>query len=718
MRSLGEWPERTPAPRRGARFRALPGLSRRACVAASRVGFGLLLLCLSPLAAEPTVTLKIDREPVAAVARLISKQAGVPIRVTGAGDKEVVRLEVEGPVEKVLGIVSRVVGMEVRKEGNGYVLAPLAGAAPAKPASAPVPVLPSDTVARVKRSVALVLAYLPAEHACAQGTGFVISPDGLIATDAHVIKGASAIEVSLPQNVTYVAVVAASDDDTDLAVLRVAAPFREYLRPGDSDRVREGDDAAVTGYPMALDLLRHGIPLHSSTTKATVSAVRPGKSAVTGATMPLIQLDLDAPLNPGYSGGPLFRRDTGEVVGVLQFKVHASQAPDTGVSFSVPINRVRPLVAKARANPVAPPADQAPQMLAGSIPMPLRPAPGPGADAPPGTPQVEELPALTRTFDLLPAAKAAAVPEPGEVRGLIPLYGVGGKMLADPARPRLYVADTERNGVVVMDTEKEQVIRRVLTGPKPHGLAAAADGKVLYVAHSGGSDILLLDLDSLEPLGRIPVSFRPFDLALGPEGRLYATPAAPERSALRAIDLHRQTELAVGGQPLEGGALVAAVPSKQTVFTAEPDQAPGALFRCAGSSKLGLADIADPRVAGAGIRDLALSPDGSLLYVANCLAGVVWVLNAADLRPAGRLDVPAAPAGVALSPDGQTAYVWHDDRVDRFDRRTFERTGTLVLPRPPLRLVVSPDSKKLFIRVAGGILIRDAGAVGAPAPAN
>jgi len=93
------------------------------------------------------------------------------------------------------------------------------------------------------------------------------------------------------------------------------------------------------------------------------------------------------------------------------------------------------------------------------------------------------------------------------------------------------------------------------------------------------------------------------------------------------------------------------------------------------------------------------------------------VLDAETLRPLGQLEVGQPPAAVALSADGQTAYVCHRaPRIDRFDTRTFLRTGTLSLHAASLRCAVSPDGKKLFAQLATGIVIRGTDAFGPPTP--
>lgn len=669
-----------------------------------------------PALAEPTITLKMDRRPVAEAARAIARQAGVQVRVEANTDK-LVDLNIEDwSLEKALKVTAMFAGLEVRKEADGsYVLALPAGSKTEKtpnPASGDA----AETIARVKPAVAVVVAYVPAEKAYAQGTGFAIAVDGLVVTNAHVVKGSAVIQVVFPDSGAFFpAVVAASDDDRDLAILRVNTTFKSWLRLGDSDQLREGDDVALTGYPMALELLRNGIRLYASTSKATVNAIRPGRMMVSGDQMPYIQID--APVNPGNSGGPLYRVDTGQVVGVVQSKLAYDQAQDTGVSFAIPANFLRRLIGEARNNPAKPPEDITPLLPDGVSPFPLRlqaPIETPGPDG-----MRPDAPAVTRSFDIQPAGAAPPIPEPPATPGLIGLHAPGGKMLADPTHSRLYAADIGGNSIAAVDAATGRVLGRIFTGSKPYGLALSADGKTLYVADSGGSDICLVDTDKLAVTGRVPLSFRPFDLAMAADGRLYATAAGLVRTSIRHIDLRRNMELAVNGMPLSGGAVLASSPASDTVYAGERMDAPVVLYSAQSAGRLSTTSAADAGLLGSGLQDLELSPDGTRLYVASLSLTYVSVLDANDLRPLGQLDVGSSPTAVALSPDGKTAYVCHrKNHVDRFDTRTFLRTGSLPVPQPPLRVAVSADGKKLFVQLPGGILAADASAVEAPVPEN
>jgi len=170
-----------------------------------------------------------------------------------------------------------------------------------------------------------------------------------------------------------------------------------------------------------------------------------------------------------------------------------------------------------------------------------------------------------------------------------------------------------------------------------------------------------------------------------------------------------------GGTPLAGGAVLAASPAGGHVFAAERAEEGAVLLQGDAAGKLSLAPVADPSVLGTRIQDIALSPDGARLYVAGVALTYVSVLDAKTLRPLGQLEVGDAATAVALSSDGQTAYVCHrKEHVDRFDTRTFLRTGTLPLPAAPLRCAVSANGSRLFAQLPTGIVIRDTGAFGPP----
>jgi putative serine protease PepD len=159
------------------------------------------------------------------------------------------------------------------------------------------------------------------------GTGFVISADGVIVTNNHVVDGADQIEVTFNDGRTESAEVLGSSVDNDLAVLKVEGTGFPTAKLGSSDALQVGDEVIAIGN--ALDL---GDDL--SVTRGIISAKdRSVPEAETGATI-YGALQTDAAINPGNSGGPLVNAD-GEVIGINTAIANPSQAQNVGFAISI-----------------------------------------------------------------------------------------------------------------------------------------------------------------------------------------------------------------------------------------------------------------------------------------------------------------------------------------------------------------------------------------------
>jgi len=170
----------------------------------------------------------------------------------------------------------------------------------------------------------------------ADASGFVIDPSGVIVTNNHVVLGASRILVSLTDHRTLPARVIGTDALTDIAVLKVnAGEPLPFVRFGDSSAVQVGDWVLACGNPFGLG---------GSVTAGIVSAE--GRNIGEGPFDRFLQID--APLNPGNSGGPLF--DTaGQVIG-MNTAIVAPNGGSVGIGFAIPSNALAPIVAQLRAN--------------------------------------------------------------------------------------------------------------------------------------------------------------------------------------------------------------------------------------------------------------------------------------------------------------------------------------------------------------------------------
>ena len=161
------------------------------------------------------------------------------------------------------------------------------------------------------------------------GSGFVITPDGYILTNNHVIQGARAIEVLFADGGTAPAEVVGGDADTDIALVRAHTARLAPVELGDSDRLRVGQLVVAMGNPFGLQ---------ASVTTGVVSALRRTLRATTGRLIEDI-IQTDAALNPGNSGGALLD-SRGRVIGVNTAIIAGANA--TG--FAVPINTAKRII--------------------------------------------------------------------------------------------------------------------------------------------------------------------------------------------------------------------------------------------------------------------------------------------------------------------------------------------------------------------------------------
>lgn len=170
----------------------------------------------------------------------------------------------------------------------------------------------------------------------AVGSGFLISADGYVLTNHHVVAGADEIVVQLNDRRVFDAEVIGLDEPSDLALLKLEASDLTYVKFGDSDAVRVGDWVLAIGSPFGLEF---------SAAAGIVSAK--GRSVRGGSTynyMSFIQTDVA--INLGNSGGPLFNLD-GEVIGINS-QILSSTGGSNGVSFSIPSNVAMNVVAQLR----------------------------------------------------------------------------------------------------------------------------------------------------------------------------------------------------------------------------------------------------------------------------------------------------------------------------------------------------------------------------------
>ena len=167
----------------------------------------------------------------------------------------------------------------------------------------------------------------------ASGTGFLITEDGYILTNHHVVNGASSVSVTLYNGESYDAKVIGSDEDYDIAVLKIDVTGATPVVLGDSSKLAIGESVAAVGNPLG--------ELTFSMTEGIVSCVN---RAINVDGTPFNMIQVDCSINPGNSGGPLFN-SYGEVVGIVSAKYSSySNTTVEGIGFAIPINDVVSLV--------------------------------------------------------------------------------------------------------------------------------------------------------------------------------------------------------------------------------------------------------------------------------------------------------------------------------------------------------------------------------------
>ncbi|MBQ6150364.1 MAG: trypsin-like peptidase domain-containing protein [Mogibacterium sp.] len=162
------------------------------------------------------------------------------------------------------------------------------------------------------------------------GSGVIMTEDGYIATNTHVIQGANKVEVTLHNGESYPARIIGSDPANDIAVIKIEAKGLTTATIGDSSTVDVGDLAVAIGNPLG--------QLGGTATTGIISALDRTLD-VEGTTLTLMQTD--AAINGGNSGGGLFN-NKGELIGIVESK--ASAVGVEGLAFALPINNVSPII--------------------------------------------------------------------------------------------------------------------------------------------------------------------------------------------------------------------------------------------------------------------------------------------------------------------------------------------------------------------------------------
>lgn len=181
---------------------------------------------------------------------------------------------------------------------------------------------------------------MPERESQASGSGFLISSDGYILTNNHVVEGATDVVVRLIDRREYDAKVIGTDPQSDLALLKIEEKGLPFLTLADSDKSRVGEWVLAIGAPFGLDY---------SVTAGIISAIGrsiPGGGRQNQNYVPFIQTDVA--INPGNSGGPLFNLD-GNVIGINS-QIYTRSGGSIGLSFAIPSNIAMDVVEQLKSN--------------------------------------------------------------------------------------------------------------------------------------------------------------------------------------------------------------------------------------------------------------------------------------------------------------------------------------------------------------------------------
>ena len=195
----------------------------------------------------------------------------------------------------------------------------------------------SQVYAQNVRSVVLIEATVTAEYfgqtssGISSGSGFILTEDGYVATNFHVVEGATSVNVVLYDGTSYAATLVGQDSINDLAVLKVEASGLDAVELGSSDDLIVGDQVVAIGNPLG-----------ELTSTLTVGYVSAKERTVNTDGIAINMIQTDAAINSGNSGGPLFNMK-GQVVGITTAKysgASSSGASIEGIGFAIPLSDV------------------------------------------------------------------------------------------------------------------------------------------------------------------------------------------------------------------------------------------------------------------------------------------------------------------------------------------------------------------------------------------
>jgi len=217
-----------------------------------------------------------------------------------------------------------------------------------------------DLYRQAKAATVLIVGINEESNALSFGSGVIISEQGLVLTNAHVVEASTRLIVYIRnQAIESATEILALDSDLDLAALRIHSDVPVSFLPLAAEIPDDGTPTIAVGYPRVPDVLQMGLTLHASVIPMTITGSAMGRSRKAGLPIPFVQTV--GMLNAGSSGGPLVDSETGELAGLVvhtvpyleQVKNDRGERLGTtmmraGLSYSIPISRLRDWLQKNR----------------------------------------------------------------------------------------------------------------------------------------------------------------------------------------------------------------------------------------------------------------------------------------------------------------------------------------------------------------------------------
>ncbi len=257
--------------------------------------------------------------------------------------------------------------------------------------------------------------------------------------------------------------------------------------------------------------------------------------------------------------------------------------------------------------------------------------------------------------------------------------------------PLAFTALRGEDVISVVDTETRSEMARIAVGDEPIQVLLSRDGSTLYASNLGSNEISVISTTTFQEIQRIQTAIEPLDMALSPDGRrLYATNSGA--GALTLVDVESASARTVWISGIERGPYGMAA-SSDKLFATDLANNRVLVMDLQGAVQSRIAVASQPR-------SLAISDDGSTLYVANMGANELTVIDAESERVTRQVELPVAGTfAIALNPAGNTLYMTaHDEgALLILDVETLRVRAQLSVGENPRGISFSPDGKRVFV---------------------